>query len=184
MSLPSRLRLLRLMRRPRLRIAAFALLAAAALAWWLQPDRVDPAALLAQQPTAAGRATEPPLWPLDAEGQLQPHRALRERFDQLLAQAPPPAARALLAQQASAELRPEQAEAVLRLWDAYLALQQQDWQVPVDLNRPETWAEALAERHAARREQLGSEWALAFYGADEARVRAFLAERGSAQPSP
>lgn len=193
MALPSRLRLLRLLRRWRLHGAALLLVVGAAWMAWTLPVREDPAQLLGSQPPAVGVsplstapavAPELQVWPLDAQGLLQPSPLLRQRFDRLLLNADPEAARATLEQQARTELPPAHHETVLQLWDAYQRLQRHPWQARVDLHRPETWPVALAERQRVRREQLGEAWAQAFFGDEEQRLQAWMAQRSAGRQPP
>lgn len=190
MSVRPALRLNRLLvrRRPLLLAGAAFLLGLWGLWTGLRPGEpaLEPARLLAEAPPAAGApasATVQALpWPLDPQGQLQAHRLLRQRFDRLLAnagdsEAALAVARDTLALEAQSELGAGQASEVLRLWDAYLALQRRQWQVRVDLQRMSTWDEALHERQQVRREVLGEAWAQAFYGEDERRLREWMAER-------
>jgi hypothetical protein len=197
LSLPSRLRLLRLLRRRPLSVSAFFVLAFAGLVIGLsRPTAPDPAALMASEPPAAGMPitataaiAAPPLplppWPAFVDGRLLPDPALRRRFDALLISGSPDTAQAALLRAARAELPPAAAAEVLRLWQGYLQLQQQDWQLKVDLNRIETWDAALGERQTVRRERLGPDWAEAFYGDDERRLRIWMAEQtGTAASQP
>jgi lipase chaperone LimK len=137
-----------------------------------------PRAAPASAPTAGSLVGTQPDgdWALDGQGRLQPQLGLRRRFDYLLSQIGErslPELRAQLLQLAQAELDADTTAAVLALWDRYLQLQQQPWKLAVDLQRPESWRAALAERQQQRRVLLGPAWAEAFYGDEE---RALLAQ--------
>ena len=122
-------------------------------------------------------------WSVGADGRLTPSHALRRRFDYyltLVGEVPLDSLRALVLQQASAELREPALGAVLALWDRYVALQQTSWKHAVDLRRRDTWADALAERSQGRRAALGAEWAQAFYGDEERELAAMIAGGGPA----
>lgn len=190
-----RLNRLLVRRRPLLLAAAAFLLGCWGLWIGLRPHEpvLEPARLLAEAPPAAGQTTPaaaPPQatpWPLSSQGELLAHRLLRQRFDRLLASAGDSeaalvVARDTLALEAQSELGATQAVEVLRLWDAYLALQRHPWQVAVDLQRMSTWEAALQERQQVRRELLGEAWAQAFYGEDERRLREWMAEQRDEVP--
>lgn len=122
-------------------------------------------------------------WSVGTDGRLTPSHALRRRFDYyltLVGEVPLDSLRALVLQQASAELREPALGAVLALWDRYVALQQTPWKHAVDLRRRDTWADALAERSQGRRAALGAEWAQAFYGEEERELAAMIAGGGPA----
>lgn len=124
-------------------------------------------------------------WSVGANGQLLPSHALRRRFDYyltLVGEVPLDSLRALVLQQASAELREPALGAVMALWDRYVALQQTPWKHAVDLRRRDTWAQALAERSQGRRAALGDDWAQAFYGEEERELAATIT--GQAAPAP
>lgn len=117
-------------------------------------------------------------WAVGADGRLTPSHTLRRRFDYyltLVGEVPLDSLRALVAQQAAAELREPALSAVMALWDRYVALQQTPWKHAVDLRRRDTWAAALAERSQGRRAALGAEWAEAFYADEERELAAMIA---------
>ncbi len=127
-------------------------------------------------------------WGLDAPGRVEPRRALRRRFDQLLTlqgeasldeltrlvrggvQA------AAVRQGLDAATAQTRTDEVLAVWQRYLALQGQAYQHTVRPSDPSTWAAALAERQQARRAHLGPAWAAAFYAEEEAALTAALRE--------
>jgi lipase chaperone LimK len=126
-------------------------------------------------------------WGIGANGQAQPSRALRRRFDYLLLQQGEVAMDSLanqIRQQVHKAHGALVAQQIMALWDSYLRLQQHAWTTPVDLQRPETWANALAERSAVRRQTLGPAWADAFYGEEEGELRQMIAQANSGQPLP
>lgn len=190
------LRLNRLLVRRRPLLLAVAAFALGIWGLWIglrptEPALLEPARLLAEAPPAAGTAVPPQSipWPLSPQGELQAHALLRQRFDRLLAsagnsEAALAVARDTLALEAQTELGAAATAEVLRLWDAYLNLQRHQWQVAVDLQRISTWDDALAERQRVRRDLLGEDWAQAFYGEDERRLRAWMAEQRAGRPQP
>lgn len=74
------------------------------------------------------------------------------------------------------------AQQVMALWDSYLRLQRHTWATHVNLQQRETWAPALAERSAMRRQLLGSPWAEAFYADEENALRQMIAQANSGLP--
>jgi lipase chaperone LimK len=124
-------------------------------------------------------------WSIGANGQAQPSRALRRRFDYLLLQQGEVALDSVAnqmrqqVQKAHGELAAQQ---IMALWDSYLRLQQHAWSTQVDMQRPDTWASALAERSTVRRQLLGAAWADAFYGDEENELRQMIAQTSSGMP--
>ncbi len=128
-------------------------------------------------------------WGLDAQGRLQPSRALRWRFDHILSQVGERDTQAMRAQLQALlqglQAAPGSLEALLTLWDRYLELQQWRWQVVVDLQRPDTWRAALAERQRVRWQLLGPAWAQAFFAEEERALLSSIEARESGrQPEP
>ena len=124
-------------------------------------------------------------WGIGANGQAQPSRALRRRFDYLLLQQGEIALDSLanhIRQQVQKAHGTVAAQQIMALWDSYLRLQQHAWTTQADLQRPETWANALAERSAVRRQTLGPAWADAFYGEEEGELRQMIAQANSGLP--
>lgn len=202
------------MRQPLAAAAGLALVGGALLAaWWPSPDAtpVPPQAVpasheeagtivpqaaaetLASAPLAAWRREQSSLrgteldggWALDAQGRLQPSRALRRRFDHLLLLRDGEASTATLARAIQEDVQavagPAAATQVLEIWQRYLHLLDMRFQTRVDLARPETWGPALAERQRARRDQLGLDWAQAFYGEEEAELQALINQQAGTQ---
>ena len=125
-------------------------------------------------------------WGRWVDGRLQPDFALRQRFDQLLTtvgEASTDELRAFVASRAERDTSPEQARAVLALWDQYLALQQVRHAETLDLMQPAQWPRLLQAHQLARREHLGPAWADAFYGEEEQRFRELITERGQTKPA-
>lgn len=173
---------------------AVALWVAGCWVWlaWPGEREASPEQLLGAQPPSAGAAAAQRLermdWRasvlLDARGALRLQGLLRQRFDELFAGlrgGSESALREQLDRQLQRELGEAQRLAVLQLWDQYLALRHYNWRVEVDLQRIDTWELALQERHAVREELLGAAWAEAFYGDEERRLRAWVAERRAEQ---
>lgn len=101
---------------------------------------------------------------------LAPSADLRRRFDQLLTTLGESSAeelRQLVGWLADQDLGPSGAVAVLEVWDRYLRLQQHSYREAMDLQQPQRWPLVLQERQRVRRDALGSDWAEAFYGAEE-----------------
>lgn len=127
-------------------------------------------------------------WGLDAQGRVEPRRALRRRFDQLLTLQGEASLdelnrlvrggvhAAALKQGLNAATAQQRTDEVMAVWQRYLALQGQTWQHTVRPNDPSTWAIALAERQQARRAHLGPAWAAAFYAEEEAALTVALRE--------
>nr|WP_207184423.1 lipase chaperone [Rubrivivax gelatinosus] len=117
-------------------------------------------------------------WGPVIDGRLVPSAALRRRFDyalQLDGQAPPEAIGAWVTEQARRELPAAAAAEVERLWLAYQGLRAAPASLAPRADDPESIAAALDERHAQRVQWLGEAWARAFYGDEEAALRARLA---------
>jgi lipase chaperone LimK len=124
-------------------------------------------------------------WDIGANGQAQPSRALRRRFDYLLLQQGEIALDRLanqIRQQVQKAHGALAAQQIMTLWDNYLRLQQHAWTTHVNLQRPDTWASALAERSTVRRQTLGPAWAEAFYGEEESELRQMIAHTNSGMP--
>lgn len=129
-------------------------------------------------------------WSLaSGNGLPQPSLRLRQRFDHLLSQLGErelPAIRAQLLARFDADALPAAARAeLLRLYDAYLAVQQHPYRFVAEPQAPHTWRAALAERQLVRRQQLGADWAEAFWGEEERALMASLsALRGDGPALP
>jgi lipase chaperone LimK len=125
-------------------------------------------------------------WSIGPNGQAQPNRALRRRFDYLLLQQGEVAMDGLanqIRQQVQREHGAVAAQQILTLWDNYLRLQQYAWTKQVNPNRPEIWANALTERSTVRRQILGPAWADAFYSDEENELRQMIAQTNSGMPT-
>lgn len=121
-------------------------------------------------------------WAADAQGQLRKDVALRQRFDYfltLLGEQPLDQLRAVVQQQARAELPPSAVAQLMQLWDRYVQLQQHAFKTMVDLRQPSGWSAALLERQSVRRELLGADVAYAFYAQEERELQSMLARVGS-----
>jgi lipase chaperone LimK len=124
-------------------------------------------------------------WGIGPNGQAQPSRALRRRFDYLLLQQGEVALGSLanrIRQQVQSAHGAVAAQQIMALWDNYLLLQQHAWTTQVDMQRPSTWANALAERSTVRRQLLGPAWADAFYGDEDNELRQMIAQTSSGLP--
>lgn len=118
--------------------------------------------------------------------QLAPSRELRRRFDQLLTtvgETDSEELRTLVAWLAERDLGDAGAQAVLAVWDRYMALQRHSFQETLDLNRPGRWGQVLQEHQLARRNVLGLAWADAFYREEETAFRQRL-EQGQVSAAP
>ncbi|EGJ09424.1 lipase secretion chaperone [Rubrivivax benzoatilyticus] len=116
-------------------------------------------------------------WGPVVDGRLVPSAALRRRFDyalQLDGQAPAETIGAWVGEQARRELPATAAAEVERLWQAYQGLRAAPASLAPRADDPESIAAALDERHAQRVQWLGEAWARAFYGDEEAALRARL----------
>ena len=129
-------------------------------------------------------------WGVDAQGQLNPGRALRRRFDQLLTTQGEVSLDELtgwLRSRLHSELGSEAAQAVLQVWEKYLLLEGQAYRYEVRLDDPNSIRWALQERQHKRRAVLGVGWADAFFADEEAILLKQLEARDSrlvsAQPS-
>lgn len=129
-------------------------------------------------------------WGVDAQGQLNPGRALRRRFDQLLTTQGEVSLDELtgwLRARLYSELGAEAAQAVLQMWQKYLLLEGQAYRYEVRLDDPSSIRWALQERQQKRRAVLGVAWADAFFADEEAVLLKQLEARdsrlASAQPS-
>lgn len=125
-------------------------------------------------------------WSIGPTGQPQPSIALRRRFDYFLLLQGEVDLRVVAAQirkQVLAAHGAEAAEQIMALWDRYLRLQQHGWATEVNLQHRETWAPALAERSAVRRQLLGAVWAEAFYADEENTLRHMIAQANSGLPT-
>ena len=153
-----------------------------------QPGSIDPAEIETRLFTDGSLrgADFDGSWGRWVDGRLLPDFALRQRFDQLLTtvgEASTDELRAFVASRAERDTSPEQARAVLALWDQYLALQQVRHAETLDLTQPAQWPRLLQAHQLARREHLGPAWADAFYGEEEQRFRELITERGQTKPA-
>jgi lipase chaperone LimK len=124
-------------------------------------------------------------WSIGPNGQPQPSIALRRRFDYFLllqGEQDLSTLAAQMRQQLQAAHGAAAAQTIMGLWVSYLQLQQHNWTTQVNMQRSETWAPALAERSAVRRQLLGSAWAEAFYGDEERALRQTIAQANSGLP--
>jgi lipase chaperone LimK len=124
-------------------------------------------------------------WSIGPNGQPQPNIALRRRFDYFLLLQGEQDISTLatqMRQQLQAAHGAAAAQTIMGLWVSYLQLQQHNWTTQVNMQRSETWAPALAERSAMRRQLLGSAWAEAFYGDEERALRQTIAQANSGLP--
>lgn len=131
------------------------------------------------QEQSALRGTTPDgAWGPVVDGRLVPSAALRRRFDyalQLDGQAPAETIGAWVSEQARRELPAAAAAEVERIWQAYQGLRAAPASLAPRADDPDSIAAALDERHAQRVQWLGEAWARAFYGDEEAALRARLA---------
>ncbi|MFN7694172.1 MAG: hypothetical protein ACK5O3_09025 [Burkholderiales bacterium] len=162
--------------------------------WWEQlahSDLPDPAAALKAAPpslgsTALQAAEWPGRWALNSAGVIQPSADVRRRFDHLLSRLGDQnllQLRTSMQQQVTEEAGPAAAEQVVVLWDRYLRLQLWPWKTEVELDRPDTWRQALNERSRIRRDLLGPAFAEAFFGADEREFLKWIEARAPAPSS-
>jgi lipase chaperone LimK len=124
-------------------------------------------------------------WSIGPNGQPQPSMALRRRFDYFLllqGEVDLSAVAAQIRKQVQAAHGAAAAQQIMALWDSYLRLQQYTWTTHVNMQRRETWAPALAERSAIRRQLLGTAWAEAFYADEENALRQMIAQANSGLP--
>jgi lipase chaperone LimK len=141
----------------------------------------------AEQPQPSSLANTQPDgdWSIGPNGQPQPSIALRRRFDYFLllqGEQDLSTLAAQMRQQIQAAHGAAAAQTIMGLWVSYLQLQQHNWTTQVNMQRSETWAPALAERSAVRRQLLGSAWAEAFYGDEERALRQTIAQANSGLP--
>lgn len=119
-------------------------------------------------------------WGRWVDGQLQPSRSLRQRFDYLLTslgEADPAQLRHWIEQDVTAHKSAAAARQVLAVWDRYIALQQHRFRHAPNVSDPTTWAAALAERSQVRQQLLGRDWAQAFYADEEATFAQHIEQR-------
>jgi lipase chaperone LimK len=125
-------------------------------------------------------------WSIGANGQPQPSRALRRRFDYLLLQQGEVAMDSMaqqIGQQVQTAHGAAAAQQIMALWDSYLRLQRHAWTVQINMQQPATWARALVERSTVRRQLLGPAWADAFYRDEENELKQMIAQASSGQPA-
>lgn len=119
-------------------------------------------------------------WGRWVEGQLQPSRSLRQRFDYLLTalgEADPTQLRHWIEQEVTAQKSAAAARQVLAAWDRYIALQQHRFRNTPNVADPTTWSAALSERTQVRQQLLGRDWAQAFYADEEAAFAQHIEQR-------
>jgi lipase chaperone LimK len=113
-------------------------------------------------------------WGVDAQGGLQPSLALRRRFDQLLTtlgEVNLDELTAWLLDRTLRDVGPQASAEIMAVWARYIALLERPYTTAAQLDDPQSWALALAERQQARREVLGPAWAEAFYRDEDAALR-------------
>lgn len=160
---------------------------------WLQADPSRPRRSLAEVEHALFRegslrgVSPDGGFHLDLQGHLLPEHAVRRRFDQVLStlgEATIEELTALIEAQAGRELPSSAGVAqVMDLWNRYLDLQRHPFVQHASPLTAEGWRPALEERMRVRREKLGLEWADAFYGEEEAALRARM-ERQTGEAAP
>ncbi len=124
-------------------------------------------------------------WSIGPDGQPQPSIALRRRFDYFLllqGEVDLSAVAAQIRKQVQAAHGAAAAQQIMVLWESYLRVQQHAWTTQVNMQQRETWAPALAERTAVRRQLLGTVWAEAFYADEENALRQMIAQANSGLP--
>lgn len=139
-----------------------------------------------QQPNSLANTQTDGDWGIGPNGQPQPSIALRRRFDYFLLLQGEQDLNALAnqtRQQVQAAHGAAAAQAIMALWVSYVQLQKHTWTTQVNMQRSETWAPALAERSAVRRQLLGTAWAEAFYGEEENALRQTIAQTSSGLPT-
>jgi lipase chaperone LimK len=148
------------------------------------PELASAPALVSLASTSLAGTQPDGSWTLNAQGQLLPSRAVRQRFDyylSLIGELPLADLRALLLQDARQSLKEPALGAAMALWDKYVQLQQHAWKHAVDLRQPSTWSAALSERQIVRREKLGADVAQAFYAEEDSALQAMIARVNSGQ---
>jgi lipase chaperone LimK len=125
-------------------------------------------------------------WSIGPNGLPQPSIALRRRFDYFLllqGEVDLSAVAAQIRKQVLTAHGAAAAQQIMVLWESYLRLQQHAWTTQVNMQSRETWAPALAERTAVRRQLLGAAWAEAFYADEENALRQMIAQANSGLPT-
>jgi lipase chaperone LimK len=150
-----------------------------------QPSQLEPSMVptpVALASTSLAGTQPDGSWTVNAQGQLLPSRALRQRFDyylSLIGELPLADLRALLRQNAQQNLSEPALGQAMALWDKYVQLQQYAWKHAVDLRQPSSWSAALVERQIVRREKLGADVAHAFYAVEDSALQSMLARVNS-----
>lgn len=110
-------------------------------------------------------------WSLGPNGKPTPSMDLRERFEYYLlglGDASPAELRALIADEAEAQLGKAGAQAVMAIFDRYWALRMHAPRYRLVPDDRSTWSAAFEEQKALRRQYLGADWAHAFFHEEEA----------------
>ena len=118
-------------------------------------------------------------WGVNAQGRVQPSRALRQRFDyylSLIGEMPLASIQSLLQQAAQGSLKEPALSQVMAIWVRYVQLQQYEWKHAVIPQQSASWGAALSERQIVRRQILGADVAYAFYQEEESQFANLLTQ--------
>ena len=125
-------------------------------------------------------------WCVSTSRVLTPCPDLRTRFEYYLlglGEVRVDELRTLVAADAQGDLGPELASQIMDLWDRYWLLRNHAWLAHPDPSQPATWLASLNEQHEVRQRLLGVAWSTAFFGAEEAQVKADAQRRIDGLPA-
>lgn len=126
-------------------------------------------------------------WCVRQETRLQPCEGLRWRFEYYLLGGgllPNDEIAVIVADEARKAHGDKLAGQIMAIWQRYIALRDHGWRHPFKQDELDTWMPVLAERHAARRQLLGPDWADAFFKEDEAAFKALHARLAAGTAPP
>ncbi len=152
---------------------------------WLDAPITTPAPDLAKTSLAGTQADGD--WGVNAQGRVQPSRALRQRFDyylSLIGEMPLASIQTLLQQAAQGSLKEPALSQVMAIWARYVQLQQYEWKHAVIPQQSASWGAALSERQIVRRQILGADVAYAFYQEEESQFANLLTQVQSGKTGP
>lgn len=126
-------------------------------------------------------------WCVNAQPQLQPCEALRQRFEYYilgLGEVGIADIRALLQEEARLAHGPALADQIMAIFDKYWQIRTHDWKSHFVQSDRSTWMPVFEEQRAVRRQILGQAWADAFFQEEEQHFQAYYAQLESGEAPP
>lgn len=126
-------------------------------------------------------------WCVDAQQQLQPCEALRQRIEYYLlglGEVGIADIRVLIEDEARKAHGPVLAGQIMALFDKYWQIRTYDWKSHFVQSDRSTWMPVFEEQRSVRRQILGQPWADAFFHEEETHFQTYYAQLESGQAAP